>query len=55
MSGIGVAVLTEILAHIITESEMFGVGGVNLHATPSAPVTLSSQLCLNTPIGTYTG
>lgn len=49
--GIGVTVLAEILAHVVAEPEKLRVGGVDLHATPSAPVTLSSQLRLHVPGG----
>ena len=49
MCSIGVTVLTEIFAHVITEPEVSGVGGVHLHATPSAPVTLCSQRSLDSP------
>ena len=51
MNGIGVAVLTEVLSHVVAESEVLGMGRLHLHATPSAPVTLCRQLCLQVPGG----
>ena len=47
-SSIRVAVLTEVLARVVTEAEVTKVGVVNLHATPRAPVPLANQILLNT-------
>lgn len=51
MCCIRVTILTEILAYVVTEPEMSGVGGVHLHATPSAPVTLLRELCVDISVG----
>ncbi len=54
MHGIGVAVLTEVLANIVAKPEILCVGGVDLHPTPRAPVTLSRQLNLKIPANRQT-
>ena len=51
MGSIGVTVLTEILANIVAEPEMFGMDGVHFHPTSRTPVALQSKFSLQIPEG----